>query len=56
MNDYAYQAEVDVEMFGGVAVAESMVANERMAEAPMSAIDYSSGIRELKKRLATYAA
>ena len=55
MNDYAFQAEVYVDASGGVKQADALLVSERIGEAPMSVIGYSSGIRELQKRLEAHA-
>ena len=51
MNDYAFQAEVYVNASGGVKQADALLVSERLGEAPMSVIGYSSGIRELRKKI-----
>ena len=51
MNDYAFQADVCVDALGGIKKADALLVSERLGEAPMSVIGYSSGIRELRKRL-----
>lgn len=51
MNDYSFQADVFVDASGGVKEADSVLVSERLGEAPMSAIGYSSGIKELRRKL-----
>ena len=51
MNDYAFQAEVYVDASGGVKQADALLVSERIGQAPMSVIDYSCGIRELRKKI-----
>ena len=55
MNDYSHQADVYIEAWGGVKEADSLRVSERLGEAPMSVIEYSSGIKELRKKLQTHA-
>ncbi len=55
MNDYAFQAEVCVDASGGVKQADRLLVSERLGEAPMGVIGYSSGIRELRKKLEAHA-
>lgn len=54
MNDYAFQADVCIGMFGGMRKADALQVSERLGEAPMSVIGYSSGIRELRSKLESY--
>lgn len=51
MNDYAFQADVYVDALGGIAKADAVLVSERLGKAPMSGIDYSCGINELRKKL-----
>lgn len=51
MNDYAFQADVSVDASGGIRKADPLLVSERLGEAPMSVIGYSSGIKELRNRL-----
>jgi hypothetical protein len=55
MNDYAFQAEVTVDALGGMKEADALLVSERLGEAPMGVIGYSSGIRELQKKLEAHA-
>ncbi len=55
MNDYAFQADVYVDALGGVKAADPLLVSERLGKAPMGVIGYSSGIRELGKKLEAHA-
>ncbi len=55
MNDYAFHAEVTVDALGGMKEADALLVSERLGEAPMGMIGYSSGIRELQKKLEAHA-
>ena len=55
MNDYAFQADVYIDALGGIKKADALLVSERLGQAPMSVIDYSSGIKELNNRLEAYA-
>lgn len=55
MNDYAFQADICIGALGGVKKADSLSVSERLGEAPMSGIGYSSGIKELRKKLESQA-
>lgn len=56
MTDYGLMAKSDVEWFGGLRSVESLTISARLADTLMSAIGYSSGICELRTRLASYGA
>ena len=51
MNDYAYQFEYYVAWEGGLMYIDAIEVNKKLNIAPMSAIGYSNGIRELKREL-----
>jgi len=51
MNDYAKNYKFHVEWEGGLIHSDTIGINKKLNEMPMSAIDYSSGIRELKREL-----
>ena len=51
MNEYAFQADVCIGALGGIEKADALQISERLGEAPMSVIGYSSGIKELRNRL-----
>ena len=55
MNDYAFQADVYVDALGGVKEADALLVSARLGEAPMGVIGYSSGIRELRKKMEAHA-
>ena len=51
MNDYAYHYKFHVEREGGLTHSDTIGINKKLNEMPMSALDYSNGIRELKRQL-----
>ena len=55
MNDYIYQVRAQIELFGSLKQTNPSILNERLAEAPMGAINYSNGITELKIKLNSFA-
>jgi len=54
MNDYAKNYKYHVEWEGGLILSDTIGINKKLNEMPMSAIDYSSGIKELKRQLERY--
>jgi len=52
MNDLAFQTRCLVETMGGLARADLSEVNRELNRVPMSAIEYRSGIDELRRRLA----
>ncbi len=55
MTDYAHLARGYVERLSAIGPAESLLVSGRLAEAPMSVIAYSTGIDQLREKLASYA-
>ncbi len=51
MNDYANNAGAYIEAWGGVKEADAVRVSGRLGDAPMGAINYSSGIRLLQEKL-----